>query len=616
MKNTHYFPQIDGLRALAVLSVILFHINPRWLPGGFIGVDIFFVISGFLITRIISTELNEGSFKFKIFYMRRMRRILPALYTVLITTLIVGYLLFLPQDIRALNRSALKTLMFWANYYFAGYYDYFGPAAHELPLLHMWSLAVEEQFYFIVPLGLYALSFMKCMRLRALIILGIILSFLSGEIFLQFNYKTTWAYYSLATRAGQLLMGSLLADQYLKKSRIIYSSFLSDWGGHVGLGIIFGCFYFLSENSSYPGLRAFLPTVGAYLVLLGATVEKPRNNWLLENSVCRKIGQMSYSLYLWHWPILAYMRYVYGEKNLPFKWIAIASFLIFSFSLLSWRFIERPFRYKKWSFKKTFLLFFVFPSFFVLMITLFSKYLGLTKNNLPPELTSYGGSELCHGVIHKSCTRGDLTKKPKALLIGDSHAAHLNYFFDELGKKYGFSIDVVTGSSCSPIFGYDENVLPEAAREPCRIVKRYIEDNYKKYDVILIGSNWTYHLGLSDLDEVDLNYLTKLKKMLKRLTREKKNAMLISQVPLLKTHIFRGIKFKKLGLSVRVGENLSYEKANEKIKNLSREFENIQWTDISKPVKDSFFFGENPIYMDNQHLNKFGSAQLGKKILL
>ena len=610
MKTVPYFFQIDGLRAIAVLSVILFHINSSWIPGGFIGVDIFFVISGFLITRIILSEIQNETFTFSYFYQRRIRRILPALYTVLFVTLVVGYVLLLPQDINTLIKSSLKTLLFLANYYFSSYYDYFGPSSHELPLLHMWSLAVEEQFYFIMPSVMYVLNKVMPTRIGIIILVGVLASFSLAQVFISLNYKTTWAYYSLPTRSGQLLSGAYLAYQYLNNSSILKKESLINLSGMMGFSILIGCFTFLTETTPYPGVFSIFPTLGAYLVLLGIVSSKSWGMNFLQTRVIREIGNLSYSLYLWHWPILAYMRYVYGEKDLPINWIMLAVVLTFSLSYFSWKFVETPFRRVRWNFKKVFLLLFVLPLVLIYLMMCASKYMGLTKNNLPPELTSYGGPELCHGVIHKSCTRGDLSKKPKALLIGDSHAAHLNYFFDELGKKQEFSIDVVTASSCSPIFGYDENVLPEAARKPCRIIKKYIEENYKNYDQIFIASNWTYHLGLNGNEGVDLSYMKKLENMILKLKKEEKDVTLVSQVPLLKKHILRAFNFKKLGLHPHITVKDIYKEANNRIHDLLKN-KHVGWLNISDTVGNNIFLKEKPIYMDEQHLNKIGAKALG-----
>jgi len=208
MSSIRYRADIDGLRALAVLSVIVFHLNSKWLPGGFLGVDIFFVISGFLITSIIYTEIKQGVFSYKNFYIRRIKRILPLFFVVVITGLLLGWYVFLPTDRYGLSNSAAAATAFLANLYFARQGGYFDIANDEKPFLHLWSLSVEEQFYFIFPtllLGLCCFAFTRKRLKESFVVIAILL--IIGSF-----YKTTWnGYYLFHTRAIELLVGAFLA---------------------------------------------------------------------------------------------------------------------------------------------------------------------------------------------------------------------------------------------------------------------------------------------------------------------------------------------------------------------------------------------------------------------
>lgn len=264
-----YRADVDGLRAIAVLGVILFHVNHRWLPGGFVGVDIFFVISGFLITSILVNEMACGTFSFARFYLRRIRRILPVFLTVLATTLLFGAIILLPQDFASLLASARYTLLFGANLYFVRERGYFDQAADELPLLHMWSLAVEEQFYFVWPVMLLAIwGIARRMRrapalpsrasvLRATLAL-IVLGFVVSEFLVRRG--STQAYYSLASRFGELLVGALVALVPTDGGR-------EGRGGTgvmagVGLGMIVTAYVFIDRHTPFrAGERCCRPPV-------------------------------------------------------------------------------------------------------------------------------------------------------------------------------------------------------------------------------------------------------------------------------------------------------------------------------------------------------------------
>lgn len=317
-----YRADIDGLRAIAVLGVILFHVNYRWLPGGFVGVDIFFVISGFLITGILAKEIESGTFSFARFYLRRVRRILPAFLTVLAATLVGGAVILLPQDFASLLASARYTLLFGANIYFARERGYFDQAADELPLLHMWSLAVEEQFYFVWPVMLLAIwGVARLIRRvpRRVAILGatlvlLILGFVVSEHLVR-RTGSTQGYYSLASRFGELLVGAFaaLTSRDTAKAHRGTMSVMAI----VGLAMIAAAYVAIDRQTPYPGWRALLPTVGTALVLYARTRPQEPPTWvarLLGNVCMVRVGLLSYSLYLWHWPVLAFARYVCGFR--------------------------------------------------------------------------------------------------------------------------------------------------------------------------------------------------------------------------------------------------------------------------------------------------------------
>jgi peptidoglycan/LPS O-acetylase OafA/YrhL len=608
--KSKYISEIDGLRAIAVLAVIVFHINPNFLPGGFIGVDIFFVISGYLITGIIYKEISNHAFSLCNFYSRRIKRILPVLYVVFFISIAISYALFLPQDIAYFNDSLKNSIFFWANQYFASFSNYFAPQSYELPLLHMWSLSVEEQFYFVWPLILLLiLRFSKnfLLHLVGVVIIG---SFFCGEMMLIKQKGSALAYYSLLTRSGELMLGGLLAILEIEKSFMLKKSKWSYTSSLLGGSLILLSLIFLKEHSKFPGINAFYPSFGAFLLIYSFLVGNSMLSPMLKTKPLIFVGKISYSLYLWHWIILAYMRYIYGAKILPLNWNIFALVWMIILSTLSWKWIEQPIRKSKISFPKSFGIIYVLPTILIMLIINASNTLGLTKDKTEKIYTTYGGEELCHGRISEKCLRGDLSKKPTILIIGDSHAAHLNYFFDELGKKHGWSALVLTASSCSPIFDYDEKVLPEWAQEDCRNLKRYFENNFQKFDQIILASHWAYHMGITK-ENFDLNYNKKLEKTIERLLKNGKKISIVAQVPMLTNNPNRIKKFLNLHLPVKVFYNEDYNHANTLVSQITKKFPDVKWIKIDEKIKEPLC-DKHPFHMDNHHLSKHGALCLAR----
>ena len=273
-KSLSYRPDIDGLRALAVLAVVIFHFNKDWLPGGFVGVDIFFVISGFLITGIIARQHAAGTFSFGEFYMRRVRRILPAAFFVTLCTLVFGLAFMLPDDAKALSSSAIATTLSAANIYFWKFLDtsYFAASSDTVPLLHMWSLGVEEQFYLIWPaLLLLTLKFGgRVMAVGAASVLAAA-SFWYGEHVLVSD--PTFAYYMLPSRGGELLIGSLayFACDAIKGNA---SRLASEAIGLLGFALVAWSLAFIRETEGFPGFISLTPALGAALVIASGSIRK------------------------------------------------------------------------------------------------------------------------------------------------------------------------------------------------------------------------------------------------------------------------------------------------------------------------------------------------------
>lgn len=339
-ENT-YRSEIDGLRALAVLPVILFHAGLDWVPGGYVGVDVFFVISGFLITGILMRELEAGSFSVLTFYERRARRILPALFSVMAVTAGLGILFMLPYELRELAQSMIAVLSFVSNVFFWLEVNYFSTSAERLPLLHTWSLSVEEQFYIFFPLALWLFwRFWRGGLIPAMFVvfLG---SLLLAQLLVQ--RAPSPAFYLLPTRAWELLAGSLSAVYLLRSAQPGHVA--GEILGAAGLLSILYSILFFHEGTPFPSLWTLVPVLGTVGVLIGASEHTFVGRFLsLKPAVF--IGLISYSAYLWHQPLFAFAR-ISAPDHHPSGHLMIGlAALSLVLAWVSWRFIEQPFRRK------------------------------------------------------------------------------------------------------------------------------------------------------------------------------------------------------------------------------------------------------------------------------
>src|SRR5216683_613406 len=335
-----YRRDIDGLRAIAVLSVVLYHLSGKALPGGYLGVDMFFVVSGFLITSIIWREGQNGQFSIVRFYDRRIRRIMPALLLLLFATTVVAILLLLPADLIGYGKSLLSSLAFVGNIYFWRDTTYFSRLADEKPLLHLWSLGVEEQFYILAPL-LIVLLVRRWPRGALPVFVGLTLLSLAANVFALLVDGSSPAFYLLPTRAWELGFGAVLAMIPPNLGLSTASS-----GKVALLGGLLIVFSLLHPLEHFVLLPVALPLVaGTALVTFCGRSTLPAMNRALTVRPLVFIGLISYSLYLWHWPIIVFAKY-YLVRDLSAVESLGALALMFACATVSWGLIERPFRNK------------------------------------------------------------------------------------------------------------------------------------------------------------------------------------------------------------------------------------------------------------------------------
>ncbi|MFD1949582.1 acyltransferase family protein [Sphingomonas arantia] len=334
-----YRPDIDGLRAVAVGAVVLFHAGFVAFSGGFIGVDVFFVISGYLIGRALFADADDNRLSIARFYERRFRRILPALLVVITVTLVVASFVLLPSELVSFSKSMVASTLFGANFYFQVTQNYFGGVPLSKPLLHMWSLAVEEQYYLVWPIAVLLLYRFGLTRWRTpLIALAIILSLTAAELMLGYSPKTS--FYMLPARAWELLAGAIIATGDLPAVR---RRTLAEALSALALALILAPVVLYTETIRFPGLSAVPPVLGtALLIHIGQSVQS-RTHRLLSLPPFLFIGLISYSLYLWHWPIFS-LHFIVAQRDAT----TAEAIAMLALSVLvawgSWRFIERPFR--------------------------------------------------------------------------------------------------------------------------------------------------------------------------------------------------------------------------------------------------------------------------------
>jgi len=332
-----YRPDIDGLRAVAVTPVVLYHFRVPGFGGGFIGVDVFFVISGFLITSLIFGEMRAGEFSLLRFYERRVRRIFPALFAVVLATLAVGIALFFPRDLLRLAESAAATALFASNFDFWLQSGYFDVGADLKPLLHTWSLAVEEQFYLVFPALLRLLHTGKRRSLLGFVTALAIVSF-ALSLWAVSEHPSA-AFYLAPYRTWELMLGAILALGEFPQPK---SPLTADVLSFTGLAAIAWAVFAFTAATPFPGAKALLPCLGA-AVLIYAGAAKGTIWRVLASRPFVFVGLISYSLYLWHWPIHVYSIYV-SQAATGWAWTPALIVLSFCLAILSWRFVEQPFR--------------------------------------------------------------------------------------------------------------------------------------------------------------------------------------------------------------------------------------------------------------------------------
>ncbi|MDS1136005.1 acyltransferase family protein [Nitratireductor indicus] len=623
-----YRNDIDGLRAIAVLLVVVFHINEKLIPGGFIGVDMFFVISGYVITWAIIKGYGSGEFSFADFYRKRIKRILPAMFFVTAVTLAAGVALMLPEDVEALSWSAVATVLSGANIYFTYFLDtsYFASDSRAIPLLHMWSLGVEEQFYIFWPAFLLTILRWPRFVIPALLAL-IALSILVGELQLHQGFYS-WAYYMLPARAFELAAGGLLiyaqkGEQPQLHKGIAFSAAV------LGLLLIGLSAAFLTGESPFPGLLAIPVTLGTVLLLASGSTAQPISS-ILSLPPIRWVGLISYSLYLWHWPVLAYAHYMFGEISVT-QQLACAA-LMLCLSILSYYSVEKPARFSEKPFRSLAIRYFSVPTAAMVIVAsalIITKGFGpwlLTK--YPEQLAQFSTDIRPAGDMDYVCQTSTLSKKdtenpkciingtsePKILLWGDSNASHYVGALAALSREAGISFRNFAHSACPSVLDRPERFTREKIAKACKSSSATALKEFDKYDTIIMSSSWDTYLRQNEAE-----FTQALAKTIETLKTKNKKIIVLGQVPRLygydPTCERKNIKLKVLHCrDAFKGAPQRIETTNQIVKKVASE-KGVGYLDFEPILCSRDFCGskiaEKSIYYDSGHLSGAGSERLG-----
>lgn len=491
---TTYRPDIDGLRAIAVMAVVLHHLSARFVPGGYVGVDVFFVISGYLITKIIHGEIAAGTFTFASFYERRVRRIFPALIAVLAAVMLLGWFVYLPSDYLATLRAAVGTILFAANIVF--WRDlkegYFANDAKDNPLLHMWSLGVEEQFYIIFPIFL-----ILCMRYARGLLVPILVACAAASLALAaalVGAKSVAVFFLTPFRVWELMAGCIVAIAALPQPaslRMRQSLALVAM-----LAIVVPVFAYTTETT-FPGIAAVPVVIGTALMIHLGAEGRTVVSTLLSWRPAVFMGLISYSLYLWHWPMIVFAKYLLGTSSLRY-WIPLVLAASVAAAWLSYQFIEKPARRAGGRTAKRHVL--VLGSVAVIVFSLIGA-IGIrdrgfevrwpTASNLVDRARTapvpFKSCEARVGAVSDElCIIGDASVQPDALLWGDSHLLAWLPGFDVAYRSAGRSALVAPNSMCPPLLGV-ENARDAPCRRQNDAVLAKLESSPEIRQVVLAG---------------------------------------------------------------------------------------------------------------------------------
>lgn len=648
-----YRKEIDGLRALAVVSVMLFHANYSFFGGGYVGVDIFFVISGYLISSIIMKDLENNSFTLINFYEQRIRRIIPPLLFVVFFSTIFALAWLLPSELREFGKSLFSIPIFLSNFIFYLQGGYFDDNINLKPFGHTWSLGIEGQFYLIYPFFLLYLWKRKkdAFVFFVMIILSLLISHWCSI------YYPRFAYFLLPSRIWEFFVGFLLS-KYINNSlikKVNNLNFLSEFLSFLGLLIIIFSIYYFNEKTNFPGLNALLPVIGTSLIIL-FTINNTFVAKLLSFKIFVNFGLISFSLYLWHQPLFVFFRIIYNKNPNQLESFFLL-FLTVLLSFLTWKFIEKPFRNKSIVTRKHLLFFTAFPS---LLFCLIGFYIfstdGIGKLYSSKALINLYKIEtikdaICNAENGKSakeikldnvCKFGKKNTLPEFAIIGDSHASTLFNYLNQIYSKEKAFVGFSNGNCAPLINGFKYGASIKGCREINEAIFEYISNKHSIKKIILYAewSNYTegyridskigkikYYLAENKnkkskkISENSDIFEKSLQKTISFLKKNGKEIIIIKSTPELEEKVMDSvarqiIKNKNSEIYKHPSITLDdYYKRNKKIENIFSKISNVNFleskdflckinTCSSKDEKG------NILYSDTNHLTYNGSKRI------
>lgn len=651
----NYRSEIDGLRALAVLPVLFFHADFKFFSGGFLGVDVFFVISGYLITNIICEELAQQKFSLINFYERRARRIMPALLFMGLGTFAMAYTVMPSNTFKEFGLSLVNVYTFTSNIYFYFTSGYFSTIADEKPLLHTWSLAVEEQFYLIFPV-LLMLLFRKVRKYILTVILVLLISSLLSSHYMTHSGHKDAGFYLISSRAWELLAGAILV--FVNFSRFFKSSVIKELFSLVGLSMLLCSFIVFDKKDALPGFYSLIPVIGTMLLIV-FTSSSSIVGKLLSHHWLVFIGLISYSLYLWHQPILALIKLkTVGAPNFYFLFSGLlVSFLL---AILSWKYIESPFRDKRKTSRKFVFCFTVLGISISVILGLFIFY----KEGLPNRFSSrINYSEIKYSPKREEChTSGTDYLKPNEAcryfegndmtwaVLGDSHGVELSYSLAEILNRNQESVLHLTNSAC-PAAAFMELILPKGCANWSREAIDVIVGDIRIKNVILIY-RYSYHFfgdhidsypnlpNRSPINHVSLKqrkafgsnvrdyYWSSFKKTVDTLIDHNKRVFVVYPIPELPLNITKMIApltiFSDMP-TIRPEKALPIDYYYRRNRYVINKLDSLSYGTNLIPIKvDELFCGEShciaaeyekSFYADDDHLSLYGARKLAIEIL-
>ena len=672
-----YRPEIDGLRAIAVFSVILFHAGLNLFKGGFVGVDVFFVISGYLITSIVLTNIDNKNFSTIYFYERRARRILPTLLVTIFFSLIISFFLFSSKDLIFFSKSIISSLTFWSNIQFHNEADYFAKTSEFKPLLHTWSLSIEEQFYIVFPLIVLFFISIKKNFLNIFIITVFFISLLfsqwSGNLsknypFIdnEFNFFSRSDYSSFFMPFGriwEISLGAICA--IILKKNLVKDTKVSNFLSLTGFILIFFSIFLMSENYPFPSFYTLIPTFGTALVIL-FSFKKTFIKKILSLKYLVYLGLLSYSLYLFHFPIFTFLKYINLEINSVLLIPLLISIILISF--FNWNFIEKPLRKKKIKLKKflvliaTSYLFLIISSFYIINFKIKGKNyiddlpikIQKSLDVVADEIVRCVEVELVEDNLLKNnlCLVGNKNiKKIDFVIYGDSHILPYYKIFNDYLKKNNRKGLFIGHPGCPPIPDI-YTIRSEYSTKTCRKLNDKIVQLIQNENIsnVVQIARWSYYTGeelpngefnpINNYINFNTNVETSKKvfeksisKSLEKFSKMKSNIYIIEQPPFqnfFPSDVYlrsynKNKKFFLDKLSYYSIENSKHSFnqifSNSVLKVNSEKHKNIYFIKISdifcKNKKKICKIGNenNSFYLDRNHLNEYGANLVKERVI-